>query len=78
MVCFKRADRRDQRVKSPSVPVSVIVYQWSLLRIASKVNPSGWTILSHEFSKLPGVSALIGGENRLIFAGDHIRRNRCV
>ena len=24
-----------------------------LLRIASKANPSGWAILSHEFSKLP-------------------------
>ena len=45
------------------------------LRIASKANPSGWAILSHEFSKLPhrrdwrkkspGVSASIGGENRL-------------
>ena len=43
-----------------------------LLRIASKANPSGWAILSHEFSKLPhrldrrkkspGVSASIGGE----------------
>ena len=43
--------------------------------IASKANPSGWAILSHEFWKLPhcrdrrkkssGVSASIGGENRL-------------
>ena len=49
-----------------------------LLRIASEANPSGWTILSHEFSKLPhrrdrrkkspGVSASIGGENRLRFS----------
>ena len=49
-----------------------------LLRIASKTNPSGWAILSHEFSKLPhrrdrrkkspGVSASIGGENRLRFS----------
>ena len=46
----------------------------SSLRIASKVNPSGWAILSHDFSKLPhrrdrrkkstSVSTLIGGENR--------------
>ena len=46
----------------------------SSLRIASKVNPSGWAILSHEFSKLPhprdrrkkspSVSAIIEGENR--------------
>ena len=46
-----------------------------LLRIASKANPSGWAILSHEFSKLPhrrdrrkkspGLSASISGENRL-------------
>ena len=45
----------------------------SLLRIASKANPSGWAILSHDFSKLPhrpdrrkkspSVSALIWGEN---------------
>ena len=45
----------------------------SSLRMASKVNPSGWAILSHDFSKLPhrrdwrkktpSVSALIGGEN---------------
>ena len=50
----------------------------SLLRIASKVNPSGWVILSHEFLKLPhrrdrrkkspSVSASIGGENRLRFS----------
>ena len=56
-----------------------------LLRIASKVNPSGWAILSHDFSKLPhrrdrpqkspGESALIGGE---IFASDHIRRDRRI
>ena len=49
-----------------------------LLRIASKANPSGWAILSHEFSKLPhrrdrrkkspDVSASIGGENRLRFS----------
>ena len=49
-----------------------------LLWIASKANPSGWAILSHEFSKLPhrrdrrkkspGVSASIGGENRLRFS----------
>ena len=42
--------------------------------IASKANPSGWAILSHEFSKLPhrrdrrkkspGVSASIARENR--------------
>ena len=50
----------------------------SLLRIASEANPSGWAILSHEFSKLPhrrnrrkqspSVSASIGGENRLRFS----------
>ena len=44
----------------------------SLLRIASKANPSGWAILPHDFSKLPhrrdrrkkspSVSASIGGE----------------
>ena len=49
-----------------------------LLWIASKANPSGWAILSHEFSKLlhrrdrrkksPGVSASISGENRLRFS----------
>ena len=49
----------------------------SLLRIASKANPSGWAILSHDFSKLrhrrdrrkksPSVSTSIGGENRLKF-----------
>ena len=58
----------------------------SSLRIASKVNQSGWAILSHGFSKRPsmepgnkvegphrrdrpkkspGLSASIGGENRL-------------
>ena len=50
----------------------------ALLRIASKANPSGWAILSYDFSKLPhrrdrrkkspGVSASIGGENRLRFS----------
>ena len=50
----------------------------SLLGIASEANPSGWAILSHEFSKLPhrcnrrkkspSVSASIGGENRLRFS----------
>ena len=54
----------------------------SLLRIASKANPSGWAILSHEFSELPhrrdrrkkspGVAASIGG------AGDEIRRDRRI
>ena len=49
-----------------------------LLQIASKTNSSGWTILSHEFSKLPhrrdrrkksqSVSTSIGGENRLRFS----------
>ena len=48
------------------------------LRIASKANPSGLAILSHDCSKLPhrrdrrkkwpGVSASIGGENRLRFS----------
>ena len=50
----------------------------SLLRIASKANPSGLAILSHDFSKLPhrrdrrkkspSVSASIGGEDRLRFS----------
>ena len=51
----------------------------SLLRIASKANPSGWVIFSHDFSKLPhrrdrrkkkspGVSVSIGGEIRLRFS----------
>ena len=50
-------------------------FLWSLLRIASKANPSGLAILSHEIfktatsprsaEKLPGVSRSIGGENRL-------------
>ena len=51
-----------------------------LLRIADKVNPSGWAILSHEFSKLPhrrdrrkkwpsiSPAASIGGKNRLRFS----------
>ena len=53
-------------------------FLWSLLRIASKASPSGWAILSHDFSKLPhrrdqrkkspAVSASIGGENRLRFS----------
>ena len=46
----------------------------SSLRIACEVNPSGWVILSHDFTNLPhrrdrrkkspSVSALIGGKNR--------------
>ena len=58
----------------------------SSLRIAREVNPSGWAIFLHDFSKLPhrrdrrkkspSVSALIGGENR--FAGDQIRRDRRI
>ena len=86
------ADRRDRRIKSPiscirywrlNSPAFAKCarsrdFLRLLLRIASKANPSGWAILSHEFSKLPhrrdrrkqspGVSASIGGENRLRFS----------
>ena len=54
------ADSRDRRIKSPISGMSDIGYLILsrdflrlLLRIASKANPSGWAILSHEFSKLP-------------------------
>ena len=39
-------------------------FLWSLLRIASKAKPSGWAILSHEFSKVP--LAVIGEKNRQV------------
>ena len=38
---------RYQRLNSPSVPVPAIFLR-SSLRIASKVNQSGWAVLSHE------------------------------
>ena len=76
------ADRRDRRIKSPAFAKCARSRDFlrSLLRIASKANPSGWAILSQEFSKLPhrrdrrkkspGVSASIGG--------DQIRRDRRI
>ena len=68
---------RYRRLNSPAFPKCARSRDFLrlLLRIASKANPSGWAFLSHEFSKLPhrrdrrkkspGVSASIGGENRL-------------
>ena len=60
-----------------------------LLRIASKANPSGWAILSHEFSKLPHrrnrrkkiarcVRINRWRKSLAIFTGDQIRRDRCI
>ena len=75
-------DHRDRRIKS-LVYIGVKLagirqvcsfprFPMVIARIASKANPSGWAILSHEFSKLlhrrdrrkksPGVSAPIVGE----------------
>ena len=80
---YKIADIRHvryRRLNSPAFAKCTLSRDFlrSLLRIASKANPSGWAILSHEFSKLyiaayrrkksPGVFASIGGKNRKRFS----------
>ena len=45
-----------QQLRSPISGIKVCLsrdFLRSLLRIASKANPSGWAILSHDFLKLP-------------------------
>ena len=61
------ADRSDRRIKSPISDMSAIKFAGirqvcpsrdflcSSLRIASKVNQSGWAIFSHDFSKRPSM-----------------------
>ena len=62
------ADHSDLRIKSPISSMSAIKFAdicqvcpfsrfsaGSSLRIASKVNQSGWAILSHDFSKRPSM-----------------------
>ena len=60
----------------------------SFLRIASKANPSGWTILLHDFSKLPHrrdrrkirqvCPHQSVAKSLAIFAGDQIRRDQRI
>ena len=79
---YKIADMwhvRYRRLNSPAFAKSARSRDFLrlLLRIASKANPSGWAILSHEISKLPyrrdgrkkkppGVSASIASESLAI------------
>ena len=49
------ANPRDRRINLPAFPKCTRSRDFLrlLLQIASKADPSGWAILSHEFSKLP-------------------------
>ena len=98
------ADRRDRRqviadiwhvryrrLNSPAFVKCALPHDFlrSLLQIVSKANPSGWAILSHDFSKLPQrrdwrkqiakcVRFNRWRKSLTIFAGDQIRPNRQV
>ena len=74
---------RYRRLNSPNVPVPAIFLR-SSLRIASKVNQSGWAGLSHEQrrdrrKKIARCVRINRWRKSLaIFAGDHIRCDRRI